>query len=152
MHGYPFFNCKADGGDFILSHPYSGESLYALGVDMMGLREVVDDGFFDFIYKEAYAVIPIFKVDYGVAYQLTWPVKGDVSSAGDGEDFYTLLVKVVVRKEDITALGVFAEGNDGRVFAQEEDIIQGVFLTHFQALLLNCEHFSVLDQASSYYP
>jgi hypothetical protein len=87
------------------------------------------------------------EVEDGVADELAGAVIGDVATAVDLVDFDAALGEELVGREDIGAAGVAAEGEDRRVFEEEERVADGSRFACGYDLGLDAEAFGVGDAA-----
>ena len=131
----PAADVHADGGEFFFGSGYSLSFCWLSGWmnpdagaawDAKG-REAEIGGGADHHFFEG-ADIPVditfyrAEIEDGVANDLTWAVESDVATAIGVVERNIFLAQYIFVGEKIFAFGVAAEGDDWRVFAQQEDI------------------------------
>ena len=159
MRGDRLGDVDSDGGNLPLADAAAGEGPDAgeFADALCGDAEVfagVDEGFFhqpDKIYGSqvgaAFAGEVAAEVKDGVADELARAVIGDVASAVDLVDFDAALGEEIVGREDVGAGGVAAEGEDRRVFEEEERVADGSRFARGYDIGLDAEAFGVGDAA-----
>jgi hypothetical protein len=85
------------------------------------------------------------EVEDGIPDELAGAMIGDVATALDLVNFYALGCEVFVIEEDVGAVGVAAEGQDGRVLEEDERIADLVGFAGSNDLGLDAKALSVGD-------
>jgi hypothetical protein len=149
----------ADGRDLLLADtasgdgPDAGELADALGHDaevaagadqsLFEETDVVDGAKVWAFFAGKIAA----EIEDGVADELAGAVIGDVAAAIDLVHLHSTLGEEIVASEDVGAVGVAAEGEDGRMLQHEESVADEVLLASGDDLLLDGESFAVGDAA-----
>lgn len=156
-------NVDADGGDFACGRvgrdlwvgeaaPDASQAGDAAGGDAMEGAEA-DESFFheadkvDGAEAAAVGVGQGAEVEDGVADELAGAVVGDIATAVDFVDSDAAEGEKVTGGEDVGAVGVAAEGEDGRVLEEEKDVLGAAFSDEGGNLRLEAEALGVVNAA-----
>ena len=133
--------------------PDAGEAADAAGGDAEVAAEA-DERFFHEADKvdgaeagAAAGVAEAAQVEDGVADELAGAVVGDVAAAVDLVERDAAAGEEFVGGEDVGAVGVAAEGEDGRVLEEQQDVVDATLEAEIDELRLEAEGFVVGDAA-----
>ncbi len=87
------------------------------------------------------------EVEDGIADELSGAVEGDIAAAVGFEQFDAAGGEGFAGEEDVAAVGVAAEGDDGRMFEEKEGVADTVLFAEFDEGLLEVERGGVVGEA-----
>jgi hypothetical protein len=125
VHGNPFADADAEGGEFSFPDPHASEALTALGGDAEASGKA-DEKFFEKAEVEVQVASTIVEIEDGIAGELAGAVVGGLAAAIGLEDG--------VRKSlaEARAVACAADGVDGLVLEKDESFVAlaGLHLLH----------------------
>lgn len=144
----------ADGSDFFLRNgaardgPDAGSSGDPLGGNAEAAAGA-DEGFFKVtdVIDGAESRGEAMEIDDGVADELTGAVISNVASAVDFVDLDATVGEKIIRRQDVVATRVTAEGKDRRMLEEQEGVSDAACMAGLDELLLKGERGGVVDSA-----
>jgi len=124
VHAYPARELHAQGGDFPRGRgePYSGQTGYAMSGEAPVCQGAEDD-FLQGAHVPANVAAEALQPQNGIPYDLTGTVVGYVPPSFNGVDLNASFSQEGFWEENVFGVGVAAQGNHRRMFAQDEPIL-----------------------------
>jgi hypothetical protein len=142
----PSAEVHADGGDFALAYPDTGEFGDTARLDAE-IGQGIDEGFLDGAHVGAYVALPFAQVHDGVADDLAGAMIGDVAAAVGGVEGDAGAGEDVIASQQIFQVAVAAHGDGVGMLQQDELVGDGAGLTQGDELLLPIEGGGVFHAA-----
>src|SRR5579883_1844779 len=124
----PAADVDTDGGEFLVGNvarrldPDAGFAGNAIGGDAE-IGGGANHGFFEGANVPVDIAAVAIEIEDGIADDLAWAVIGDIAAAIGFAEFDAFLTKDVLGSEKMFLVGAAAEGDDMRVFTEEENVV-----------------------------
>ena len=138
MGRHPPRNTYANGREFSLWMPDPGKPFFPMSLDAE-LRERADENLLECAQIGVHIFLPASEIKDGITDDLSWAVKGDITTAIRFDEPRSELLKPLLCLQEVLSLAVLSDGIGLRMLDEEQEVGEPSFLTPGQKAALKCQ-------------